>query len=131
MARQIALIEKGDAEPVIRVGNLDARRDFTDVRDVVRAYVSLARLGKSGEIYNVGSGVGRSIQSLLDALKSRARVEVRVEVDPARLRPTETSAFVADTTRLRDRTGWQPQISFESMLDHLLDYWRAEVRRPE
>jgi len=130
MARQIALIEKGDAEPVIRVGNLDARRDFTDVRDVVRAYVSLATLGKSGEIYNVGSGVGRSIQSLLDALKSRARVEVRVEVDPERLRPTETSALVADTTRLRDRTGWQPQISFESMLDHLLDYWRAEVRRP-
>ena len=129
MARQIALIEKGDAEPVIRVGNLDARRDFTDVRDVVRAYVSLATLGKSGEIYNVGSGVGRSIQSLLDALKSRARVEVRVEVDPERLRPTETSALVADTTRLRDRTGWQPQISFESMLDHLLDYWRAEVRR--
>ena len=131
MARQIALIEKGDAEPVIRVGNLDARRDFTDVRDVVRAYVSLATLGKSGEIYNVGSGVGRSIQSLLDALKSRARVEVRVEVDPERLRPTETSALVADTTRLRDRTGWQPQISFESMLDHLLDYWRAEVRRPK
>ena len=130
MARQIALIEKGDAEPVIRVGNLDARRDFTDVRDVVRAYVSLATLGKSGEIYNVGSGVGRSIQSLLDALKSRARVEVRVEVDPERLRPTETSALVADTTRLRDRTGWQPQISFESMLDHLLDYWRAEVRQP-
>jgi GDP-4-dehydro-6-deoxy-D-mannose reductase len=131
MARQIALIEQGDAEPVIRVGNLDARRDFTDVRDVVRAYVFLARLGKSGEIYNVGSGVGRSVQSLLDALKSRARVEVRVEVDPERLRPTETSVLVADTTRLRDRTGWQPQISFESMLDHLLDYWRAEVRRPK
>ena len=109
MARQIALIEKGDAEPVLRVGNLDARRDFTDVRDVVRAYVSLATLGKSGEIYNVGSGVGRSVQSLLDALKSRSRVEVRVEVDPERLRPTETSALVADTTRLRDRTGWQPR----------------------
>ena len=131
MARQIALIEKGDDKPVIRVGNLDARRDFTDVRDVVRAYVSLATLGKSGEIYNVGSGVGRSIQSLLDALKSRARVEVRVEVDPERLRPTETSALVADTTRLRDRTGWQPRISFESMLDHLLDYWRGEVRVPK
>jgi len=129
MARQIALIEKGDVEPVIHVGNLDARRDFTDVRDVVRAYRSLAALGTSGEIYNVGSGVGRSIQSLLDALRSRARVEVRVEVDPERLRPAETSALVADTTRLRDRTGWQPQIPFESMLDHLLEYWRAEVRR--
>jgi GDP-4-dehydro-6-deoxy-D-mannose reductase len=67
------LIEKGDVEPVIRVGNLDARRDFTDVRDVVLAYASLAGLGSSGEIYNVGSGVGRTIQSLLDALRSRAR----------------------------------------------------------
>ena len=131
MARQIALIEKGDAEPVIRVGNLDARRDFTDVRDVVRAYVSLATLGRSGEIYNVGSGVGRSIQSLLDALRSRARVEVRVEVDPERLRPTETAALVADTTRLHARTAWQPQISFESMLDDLLEYWRAEVQGPK
>jgi GDP-4-dehydro-6-deoxy-D-mannose reductase len=131
MARQIALIEKGDAEPVIRVGNLDARRDFTDVRDVVRAYVSLATLGRSGEIYNVGAGVGRSIQSLLDALRSRARVEVRVEVDPERLRPTETAALVADTTRLHARTAWQPQISFESRLDDLLEYWRAEVHRPK
>ena len=127
MARQIALIEKGDVEPVIRVGNLDARRDFTDVRDVVRAYASLAERGRSGEIYNVGSGVGRSIQSLLDALRSRARLEVRVEVDPERLRPAETSALVADTARLRDRTGWSPRISFESMLDSLLDYWRSEV----
>lgn len=127
MARQIALIEKRNVEPVIRVGNLDARRDFTDVRDVVRAYVSLMTTGKSGEIYNVGSGVGRSIQSLLDALRSRARVDVRVEVDPERLRPTETSSLVADTTRLRERTGWSPQISFESMLDSLLGYWRAQV----
>ena len=128
MARQIALIEKGDVEPVIRVGNLDARRDVTDVRDVVRAYASLAGVGSSGEIYNVGSGVGRTIQSLLDALRSRARVDVRIEVDPERMRPAETSALVADTGRLRDRTGWHPQISFESMLDALLDYWRTEVR---
>jgi GDP-4-dehydro-6-deoxy-D-mannose reductase len=129
MARQIALIEKGDADPVIQVGNLEARRDFTDVRDVVRAYVLLMKLGTAGEIYNVGSGVGRSIQSLLDALRSRARVDVHVQVDPERLRPTETSALVADTTRLRDRTGWEPQISFESMLDSLLDYWRVEIQR--
>ena len=67
-------------------------------------------------------------QSLLDALRSRSRVEVRVEVDPDRLRPTETTALVADTTRLRDRTGWQPQISFESMLDHLLEYWRTAAQ---
>ncbi len=129
MAKQIALIEKGDVEPVIRVGNLDARRDFSDVRDVVRAYVSLVARGTTGEIYNVGSGVGRTIQSLLDALKSRARVEVRVEIDPERLRPSETSALVADTTRLRERTGWLPKVAFDSMLDQLLDYWRSEVHR--
>ncbi len=129
MARQIALIERGLADPVIRVGNLDARRDFTDVRDVVRAYVAVMEHGTPGEIYNVGSGTGRSIQSLLDALLSRSRVEVRIETDPGRLRPAETSALVADTSRIRERTGWQPQLSFDSMLDRLLEYWRAEVQK--
>jgi len=130
MARQIAMIERGLTEPVIRVGNLDTRRDFTDVRDVVRAYAALTKLGTSGEVYNVGSGVGRSIRSLLDALLSRAQVEVRVKTDVARLRPAETAALVADTSRLRSRTGWAPQISFESMLDRLLEYWRADVQEP-
>jgi GDP-4-dehydro-6-deoxy-D-mannose reductase len=128
MARQIALIECGQVDPVMRVGNLESRRDFSDVRDVVRAYVSLMELGNAGEIYNVGSGTGRSIQSLLDALRSRSRVAIRVETDPARLRPTETSAVIADTSRIREQTRWQPRISFESMLDHLLEYWRAELR---
>ena len=128
MARQIAMIEQGRHEPIIRVGNLDARRDFTDVRDVVRAYAALVEFGQTGEVYNVGSGVGLSIRSLLEALRSRSRVEVRVETDAARLRPAETLALVADTSRLRARTGWAPQISFDSMLDRLLDYWRAEVQ---
>jgi GDP-4-dehydro-6-deoxy-D-mannose reductase len=128
MARQIALIERGAKEPVIRVGNLESRRDFTDVRDVVRAYVALLEHGKAGEIYNVGSGVGRSMQSLLDSLRSRARVEVRVETDAERLRPTETAALVADTSRLRQETGWQPGISFDEMLDQLLAFWRTEVQ---
>lgn len=128
MARQIALIECGHVEPVMRVGNLDSRRDFSDVRDVVRAYVSLMELGKAGEIYNVGSGIGRSIQSLLDALRSRSDAEILVETDPERLRPIETSAVIADTSRLREQTGWQPEIPFESTLDHLLQFWRAELR---
>ena len=130
MARQIALIERGLAAPAIRVGNLETRRDFTDVRDVVRAYIALMKLGQPGEIYNVGSGAGRSIQSLLDALLSRSRVTVRVEVDAERLRPTETSSLVADTSRLRNRTGWGPQITYDSMLDALLDYWRGEIGAP-
>jgi GDP-4-dehydro-6-deoxy-D-mannose reductase len=126
MARQIALIERGQVAPVIRVGNLESRRDFSDVRDVVRAYVLLMQLGTPGEIYNVGSGISRSIQSLLDALRSRSRVPIRVETDPTRLRPIETSAVIADTSRLREQTGWLPQIPFEATLDHLLDYWRGD-----
>ena len=87
--------------------------------------------GRAGEIYNVGSGTGRSIQSLLDALRSRSRIQVQVETDPARFRPIENMAVIADTGRVRDQTGWQPEISFESMLDHLLNYWREEVRAEE
>jgi GDP-4-dehydro-6-deoxy-D-mannose reductase len=128
MARQIALIERGLVEPVIRVGNLDSRRDFTDVRDVVRAYVALMERGTAGQIYNVGSGAGRSIQSVLDGLRALSRADVRIEIDPERLRPTETSALVADTTRLRAQTGWQPEISFEEMLEQLLAFWRSEVQ---
>lgn len=130
MARQIALIERGLNEPVIRVGNLETRRDFTDVRDVVRAYAALMKLGMSGEVYNVGSGVGRSIRSLLNTLLSRSQANIRVETDAARLRPAETVALVGDTSRLRQRTGWTPQISFESMLDRLLEYWRANIDVP-
>ena len=128
MARQIAMIERGLSEPVIRVGNLEARRDFTDVRDVVRAYSALMKLGQSGEIYNVGSGIGRSIRSLLDALLSRSEVEIRVETDVARLRPTETAHGCRDQPAPPGRAG-APEISFESMLDRLVGYWRAEVQR--
>jgi GDP-4-dehydro-6-deoxy-D-mannose reductase len=128
MARQMALIERGLVEPVIRVGNLDARRDLSDVRDVVRAYSALMERGRTGEFYNVGSGVGHSIRSLIDALVSRSKTPVRIETDPARLRPAETPYPVADTTRLRAETGWQPQWSFERMLDDLLAYWRGQVR---
>jgi GDP-4-dehydro-6-deoxy-D-mannose reductase len=129
MARQIAIIERGAQEPIIRVGNLESKRDFTDVRDVVRAYVALLERGKAGQIYNVGSGAARSMQSLLDSLRARARVEVRVETEAARLRPIETTSLVADTGRLRQETGWQPRISFDEMLDQLLAFWRSEVQR--
>ena len=129
MARQIALIEQGLIEPVIRVGNLDSRRDFTDVRDVVGAYLALMAQGRPGEVYNVGSGVGHTIRSVLDALLARASAVVRVETDPARLRPSDTSSLVADTTRLRRLSGWEPHRPFDQMLDELLEYWRLEVQR--
>jgi len=125
MARQIALIEAGAMEPVIKVGNLDARRDFTDVRDVVRAYVALMASGSSGTVYNVGSGVARSIRSVLDALIARSKVPVRIESDPARMRPNDVPVLAANTSRLVRATGWQPRISFDQMLDDLLTYWRG------
>jgi GDP-4-dehydro-6-deoxy-D-mannose reductase len=127
MARQIALIERGQMEPVIKVGNLDARRDLTDVRDVVRAYVTLMQSGMTGVIYNVASGVARSIQSILDALVSRSTVTVRIEVDPARMRPNDVPIVVGNCSRLKAATGWEPAISFDQMMDDLLNYWRAHA----
>jgi GDP-4-dehydro-6-deoxy-D-mannose reductase len=127
IAKQIALIERGAAEPVIKIGNLDAQRDLSDVRDVVRAYAALMARGTPGHVYNVASGVARSIRSVLDALVSRARVPVRIDVDPARLRPHDAPVIVGDATRLKDATDWQPTVSFEQMLDGLLDYWRRTV----
>jgi GDP-4-dehydro-6-deoxy-D-mannose reductase len=126
-ARQIARIEKGEAEPVIRVGNLDAQRDLTDVRDTVAAYAALMEYGRSGECYNVASGVARPIRAVLDALVARARVPVSVEPDPARMRPNDTPVLLGDASKLRQATRWVPAIPFEQTLDDLLDYWRAAV----
>jgi len=124
MARQIALIEAGLAEPLIRVGNLEAHRDFTDVRDIARAYVGLIHQGTPSTVYNVSSGVPRVMRSVLEALVTRARVAVRVEPDPALMRPSDTPVLVGDSTKLQRTTGWQPQIAFDRTLDDLLNYWR-------
>ena len=125
LAHQIALIERGAREPVLRVGNLDARRDLTDVRDVVRAYALLADAGASGTVYNVASGTARPVRWLLDELIARARVPVRAEADPARLRPSDVPVLVGDASRLRAATGWRPEIPPTQMLDDLLEYWRT------
>lgn len=127
IARQVALVEAG-AEPVITVGNLDAARDFTDVRDVADAYMALMEAGRSGEIYNVASGVAYSMRRLLDALVERASLPVRVETDPGRMRPHDTPVIVGDASKLRLATGWVPAIGFDEMIADLLEYWRAVVR---
>ena len=127
MARQIALIERGEAEPVIKVGNLDAERDLTDVRDTVRAYAMVMDRGTPGTVYNIASGVARPTRAVLDTLLSHARVPVRVEVDPARLRPNDIPVLVGNPTRLREATGWTPRISFDQMLADLLEYWRGQT----
>lgn len=125
MARQIAMIEKGLAEPVIKVGNLDAQRDFTDVRDVARAYVMLLDNGTPSTVYNVCSGVARVMRSVLDALAARSHVDVLIESDPALMRPSDTPLMLGDATKLRRETSWRPEIPFDQTLDDLLNYWRA------
>jgi GDP-4-dehydro-6-deoxy-D-mannose reductase len=127
LARQIALIESGHIDPVIKVGNLDAQRDLTDVRDVVRAYAALMQSGTTGVIYNVASGVSRSVRAILDALVSRSRVPVRIEVDQARMRPNDVPVVVGSYARINEATGWSPRVSFDQMLDDLLNFWRGNV----
>ena len=128
MARQIAQIEHGSAEPVIRVGNLDAHRDLTDVRDTVRAYALLMERGVPGRIYNVASGVGRQMRAVLDALVARSSVAVEIVLDTTRLRPNDLPVLIGDSTRLRTVTGWGPHLSFDRTLDDILDYWRSVER---
>lgn len=128
LARQIAWIEAGLQEPVLWVGNLEAQRDFTDVRDVARAYRLLLERGEPGEVYNIGSGRPRPIREVLELLLAMAQVNVRVEVDPQRIRPVEIPVSAADTTRIRERLGWEPRIPMEQSLRDVLEEWRARAR---
>ena len=126
-ARRIADIELGRWAPEISVGNLDARRDLTDVRDTVRAYQMILERGQPGRPYNICSGQAISIRELLDRLLARARVPVAVKVDPARYRPNDTPLLLGDPARLRDELGWTPEIPIERTLDDLLEYWRSKT----
>jgi GDP-4-dehydro-6-deoxy-D-mannose reductase len=127
MARQIVAIERG-ADPIIKVGNLEAQRDLMDVRDTVRAYTLLMERGTPGTVYNVASGVATPMRVVLEGLVQRARIPVRVDVDPDRLRPHDVPILVGNAARLREATGWAPAISFDRMLDDLLEYWREHDR---
>lgn len=126
-ARQVAEIEKGLREPVLRVGNLDAQRDFTDVRDIVRAYWLALELGEPGEVYNIASNKTYPIREVVDRLLGMSRARIRVEVDTARLRPSDVPILLGDATKFRERTGWRPEIPFEKTLGDLLDYWRGKA----
>ena len=126
-ARRIADIERGRWAPEISVGNLDARRDLTDVRDTVRAYQLILERGQPRRPYNVCSGRAIPIRELLDLLIARARVPVAVKVDPSRYRPNDTPIVLGDPTRLRDELGWTAEIPLERTLDDLLDYWRRQA----
>ncbi len=126
-ARQIAEIEAGRRPPVLHVGNLEAVRDYTDVRDVVRAYWALLEDGRPGEVYNVCSGTGTRIGHILAELRRAAAVEMEVREDPARLRPQDLAVLVGDPARLREATGWTPGFPLARTLRDLLAYWRERV----
>jgi len=126
-AKQIAEIEKGKKEPVIHVGNLDARRDFTDVRDVVRAYWTATEKCTPGEVYNICRGKDWKIQEVLDILLSFSKVKVTIKEDPARMRPSDVLILLGDNSKFCKQTGWKPEIPFERTMRDLLDYWRERV----
>ncbi len=124
--KQAAEIAMKKREPLMRVGNLSAARDFTDVRDVVRAYSMLAESGKAGETYNVGSGKAIVIQELLEEIIRQCGAEIRVETDSAKLRPVEIPVIEADVTKLKRDTGWQPEIPLRQTIADTLAYWKAQ-----
>jgi GDP-4-dehydro-6-deoxy-D-mannose reductase len=126
-AKQIVEIEKHKREPVMYVGNLEAKRDFTDVRDMVRAYWLGLEKGEPGEVYNLGTGKTYSIQEILDMLLAISGIDVKIEVDPDRLRPSDVPVLLSDSSKFKRLTGWEPRISFNQSLQDLLEYWRERV----
>jgi len=126
-AKQIAEAEAGRNPPIVKVGNLEAKRDFTDVRDMVAAYHLALSKGEPGEVYNIGSGIARSIEEVLDILLAESKIELTVQEDPARLRPSEVPMVACDARKFRACTGWEPHIPLEESLRDTLDYWREEV----
>lgn len=127
-ARQVAEMEKGLREPVMSVGNLNAKRDFSDVRDVVRAYWLAATKCRAGEAYNICSGKARTIQSMLDFLLSlSSKKGIQVKQDPARMRPSDVENLQGDCSKFQKETGWKLEIPFEKTMEDLLNWWRGRL----
>ena len=123
------MAEDGESElPPIRVGNLAAKRDFLDVRDVVRAYAMIIEKGAPGETYNVGRGEATSIEEILQMILAESRAEITVEKDPEKFRPVDIPLFEADATKLKETTGWEPQIPLQQTIKETVAYWR-DLRR--
>jgi GDP-4-dehydro-6-deoxy-D-mannose reductase len=127
-AKQIAEIEAGLREPVIEVGDLDSRRDWTDTRDMVRAYWLATERGQPGEVYNVGQGTCIRVGEMLDILLSQSRVDIATEIDPSRMRPSDVRLLWANVDKFKKATGWEPMIPFDQTMADLLGYWRERVR---
>jgi len=128
-AKQVALIEAGEQEPVLKVGNLEAKRDYTDVRDTVRAYWLAAEKCIPGEVYNIASGKVYQIKEIVEILKKLSEKEFRTEQDPKRLRPSDVQILSGDSSKFRKQTGWKPEIPFEKTMEDTLDYWRNKINK--
>jgi len=126
-AKQIVEIEKEKRKPVMYVGNLEAKRDFTDVRDTVRAYWLSLEKGEAGDVYNIGTGRAYAMKEILDMLLSLSHAEVEVKVDPKRLRPSDVQILLSDSTKFRQLTGWEPKIELKQSLEDILDFWRERI----
>lgn len=126
-AKQIALIEKGKQEPVIHVGNLDASRDYTDVRDMVKGYLVAVQKCDPGEVYNICTGSTIKIGDMLNLLLSFSKTKVTVQPDQSRMRPSDVPVLLGDNTKFVAKTGWKPEIPFATTMEDLLNYWRERV----
>ena len=127
-AKQLVMIEKQKKPPVISVGNLEARRDFTDVRDIVRAYwLALDGKCEPGEVYNICSGTDYRIKDVLDMLIDMSGQNVEVNEDPERLRPSDVPVLLGDASKFKNATGWHPQIEYKQTLQDMINYWREEI----
>lgn len=126
-AKQVAEIEKGLREPVIYVGNLEAKRDFTDVRDIIRGYWMLMEKGNRGEVYNIGSGKSFEIKDMLISLINLSLANISYEVDPAKFRPTDILDIRADISKIHSTTGWEPRYTLKQTLMDVLNFWRKCV----
>jgi len=129
LAQQVAQVEAG-LKPSVKVGNLDVIRDFTDVRDIVRAYRSLVQKGVSGEVYNIGTGRPIKLAEMVSMLQSLASAPIRVEIDPARVRPVDQPLLLANADKLRTTTGWEPSFTIKQTLGDMLDEARHALRSP-
>ena len=128
-AKQIAMIEAGQIEPVVKVGNLESLRTFADVRDAVRAYYMLLTINPiAGEYFNIGGNYTCKVGEMLDHLLLLSEVKnIKIEVDKTRLRPIDADLQIPDTSKFRNHTGWEPEISFEQTMGNLLNYWRQKI----
>ncbi len=126
-AKQIAEIEKGRKKPIICVGNLEAKRDFTDVRDIAGAYWLALEKGEPGEVYNICSQKAYSMKEILNMLLSQTKLEIEIKEESSRMRPSDVPILLGDCSKFREKTGWRPTIPFEKTLEDLLNYWRQKV----